>query len=363
MTKTKKTKKIRKNKTRKIKPVNIISNFESGNIIHKSSRINKNLKHIINLEIKEEPYPTFTKRKYKNWFYFKASNLTSKTKFIISKIRNYFNDWKGYTVCYSFNNKIWKRMKTKLDMKTKTLSWEINPKKSTIWFAFYPPYPFSRTKKLMKNMQVITHTKEKRPIYMKKLGNGPKRVWLISGQHSGETINSWMLEGFVKRVMERKSKLFKKFTFYIIANANPDGNVNGHWYVTRQGINLNRDWLHTKSREVKAIKKEMEKIGYDIVFDLHGDEGCKKHFLVHSHGCKPPYFDKINQLLNKKNKHFQIENYYDDVYMKGAKDTLDDYSRGITVEGCMKHPIYNHKTIQDEPLKIGKDLADVLAEI
>ena len=123
MTKTKKTKKIRKNKTRKIKPVNIISNFESGNIIHKSSRINKNLKHIINLEIKEEPYPTFTKRKYKNWFYFKASNLTSKTKFIISKIRNYFNDWKGYTVCYSFNNKIWKRMKTKLDMKTKTLSW------------------------------------------------------------------------------------------------------------------------------------------------------------------------------------------------------------------------------------------------
>ena len=33
---------------------------------------------------------------------------------------------------------------------------------------------------------------------MKKLGNGSKRIWLISGQHSGETINSWILEGFVK---------------------------------------------------------------------------------------------------------------------------------------------------------------------
>ena len=32
-----------------------------------------------------------------------------------------------------------------------------------------------------------------------------------------------------------------KFTFFIIPNANPDGNVNGHWYVTKQGINLNRD--------------------------------------------------------------------------------------------------------------------------
>jgi len=29
----------------------------------------------------------------------------------------------------------------------------------------------------------------------------------------------------------------------------------------------------------------------------------------------------------------------------------------------MKHPIYNHKTIQDEPLKIGKDLLDTLAEL
>ena len=44
--------------------------------------------------------------------------------------------------------------------------------------------------------------------------------------------------------------------------------------------------------------------------------------------------------------------------MKGAKDTLDDYSVEVLLwKGCMKHPIYNHKTIQDEPLKIGRDLA------
>tara|TARA_B100002019_G_scaffold167479_1_gene144881 strand:+ start:221 stop:1312 length:1092 start_codon:yes stop_codon:yes gene_type:complete len=363
MPKTKKNNKIRKNKTRKYKPIHISSNFESGNIIHKSSKCDSKLNHIIDLEIREEPYPKYTKRKYKNWFYFKATNIKSKTKFNINNIRNYFNDWKGYTVCYSYNNKTWKRMKTKLNIDKKRLSWEINPKKSTMWFAFYPPYPFSKSKKLLSNMQTIGYTKEKRPILMKKLGNGPKRVWLISGQHSGETINSWILEGFVKRVLERKLSLFKKFTFYIIPNANPDGNFNGHWYVTKQGINLNRDWLHTKSNEVKAIKKQMEKYGYDLVFDLHGDEGCKKHFLVHSYGCKPPYFDVINKKLNKKNRHFQLENYYDDVYMKGAKDTLDDYTRGITVEGCMKHPIYNHKTIQDEPLKIGKDLADVFTEL
>ena len=42
------------------------------------------------------------------------------------------------------------------------------------------------------------------PIYMKKIGSGEKKVWLVSGQHIQiETINSWILEGFVKRLMEK----------------------------------------------------------------------------------------------------------------------------------------------------------------
>ena len=33
------------------------------------------------------------------------------------------------------------------------------------------------------------------------------------------------------------------------------------------------------------------------------------------------------------------------------------------MEGCMKHPIYNHKTLQDEPIQIGKSLADILEKL
>ena len=40
--------------------------------------------------------------------------------------------------------------------------------------------------------------------FMKKIGTGDTKVWLVSGQHPGETINSWILEGFVKRIMEKK---------------------------------------------------------------------------------------------------------------------------------------------------------------
>ena len=51
MPKTKKNNKIRKNKTKKNKPIKISADFESGNIIHKSSKCDKNLNHIINLEM------------------------------------------------------------------------------------------------------------------------------------------------------------------------------------------------------------------------------------------------------------------------------------------------------------------------
>jgi len=359
MVKTKRYLKYKnKNKTKKnyIKKIIIDSNFESGNIKLISKKNNT-----INLEIENEPYPKNTKKKYQNWFYFKVSNITNKKlKFIIHNIRNFDNDWKGFNVCYSYDNNIWKRKKTKLN--NNNLSWNFLSKRKVVYFAYYPPYPFSKSKSLFKGSKIIGRTKDKNPILMKTFGNGHRKIWLISGQHPGETINSWMLEGFYKRMMERKNKLFKKYTFYIIPNANPDGNQRGHWYVTSKGINMNRDWDKFKSPEVKAIKKQIDNIGYFLVFDLHGDEGSKNHFLVELKN-KHPLFDKINKKLYKKNKHFQLENYYKGAYMKEVNDTLDEYTMGITVEGAMKHPIFNHKTIQDEALYIGKNIADTLMEI
>lgn len=358
MNKTIKKARKKKNKTLKknYKTIKISSNFESGNI----KFIKQNL-NTIHLEIKNEPYPKKTKKKFQNWFYFKVCNIKNKnTIFKINNINNYDNDWKGFNVCFSYDNKTWKRYTTKL--KKKTLTWQIKPEKNIIWFAYYPPYTFSKTKKLFKKSKIIGKTKDNNPVIMKRFGRGAKKVWLISGQHSGETINSWMLEGFYKRMMERKKELFKKYTFYIIPNANPDGNKRGYWYVTSKGINLNRDWNKFSAPETKAIKKQIDKIGYYLVLDLHGDEGTKNHFLVELTN-KHPVFDIFNKKLNQKNKHFQLDNYYKGSYMKEVNDTLDEYTMGITVEGAMKHGLFNHKTIQDEPLKIGKDIADIFVEI
>ena len=120
---------------------------------------------------------------------------------------------------------------------------------------------------------------------MKTIGNGPIIVWVIARQHPGETIGSWMMEGFLKRIKQFKKKISKKYTIKMIGNANPDGTILGYWYTNAKGENLNRDWLgKTKSKEIKCIKKEFEKTNRcDILLDFHGDEGSLKHFLVASY--------------------------------------------------------------------------------
>lgn len=362
MTKTKKRHLIsKKNKSRKIKPIKIKSNFDMGNI--KVLKINQKNK-LVELTIKHGPMERKNKKYgHDYWFYFKAENIKKNTRFYLKKLTSISDEWYKFDVCYSYDNKTWHRFPTHSTKTGSQISWKINPKKSTVWFAYYPPYPFSKSKKLFKGMKTLGYSKNRRPILMKKLGSGSKIVWVISGQHPGETIHSWMLEGFVKRLMERKSLMLKKYTFYIVPNLNPDGNIDGNWRYNSQGVNLNRDWIEAYSNEVKCLKNKMNMLGYDLVLDLHGDENCKKHFLVSSLNHKHYLHDKINKELNKKNKNFQIKNFYSEKMMSGVKDTLDDFSRGITIEGAMKHPIYNHKTLQDEPMKIGKDLVDILADI
>ena len=115
----------RKNKTRRRKEIIINSDFESGNIVHLSSTEN----NAVHLEIRGEKYEKKQTNKYRNWFYFKAKNVKQKTKFIIHDLKNFDDDWKGYTVCYSYDNKKWKRLPTKVDLKNLKMTWKINPKK------------------------------------------------------------------------------------------------------------------------------------------------------------------------------------------------------------------------------------------
>jgi len=364
-------KRLGKNKRKTIKrktikrksTIKILKNFPGGNISIISKKMDKT-KCLINLKIKNEPYKHNVKKKFQNWFYFKSCNIKDKQiKYTIRDVNNYDDDWKGFNVCYSYDNINWKRSPTKFVKKVNNVNkanieWDFKAKEDQVWFAYYPPYPFKRVQKLFGKSKIIGRSEKGRPIYMKKVGWGEKKVWIICGQHPGETINSWILEGFMEKLMERNQE---KYTFYIIPCLNPDGREMGHWYTNAKGVNLNRDWSDFKAKEPQCVKKQFLKYGFDLVIDLHGDEGVNHHFLAHSPKKKHPLHGKINERLNMKNKNFQLENYYiKNGHAQTLANTLDEYTVGITVEGAMKHKIGKHKTLQEEGIQLGRDLFDSL---
>tara|TARA_Y100000590_G_scaffold332973_1_gene378678 strand:- start:551 stop:1567 length:1017 start_codon:yes stop_codon:yes gene_type:complete len=330
--------------------VQVDSDFDSGNIEVLSID-----DHEINLKICDDPYPKYTKQKYNYWFYFKVSNIRGKRlKYNIKKIRNYENSWGGFRVAMSYDNKIWTRHSTKL--LGDQLTWVLKSKKNHVWFAYYVPHPFSRTKKMFKNSEIIGYSRNRNPIYMKTYGVGDKYIWIVARQHPGETIGSWILEGFMRKM----KYLRKAYTIKIIANANPDGTILGYWRLNKAGINLNRDWKKEKSPEVRCIKKVMmrEERGWDLCFDLHGDEAAFKHFVVRD-DTAGPLEDHIYELL--KTDRFQAH-HPSEHYSTAHGGTLGNrtgfaWLHPICIEGAMKHLLNGNKTLQEEPIKVGERLA------
>jgi len=360
----------RKRKTRKKAPIKISCNFDSGNIIHKKTKTIKD-KNIFTLEIKKDPYPKSVKKKYQNWYYFKVENAKGKKcKFIIENLVNIDNDWKGHNVVFTYNHKDFNRHPTVL--KNNTLSWEFTPKKNKVYFSYYVPYCLSRNYKLTSKLSKRSGIKKsilgksplKNKIEVLKFGKGDKNIFMIVRQHPGETISSWMFEGFISaffspRSTKMRNKLINKFTFHIFPLANPDGVALGHWYTQSHGHNCNRQWYITKCPEVKMIRNYIEKQGNGCLYiDLHGDEGCKRHFITGNGKEKDDKHSPYNffrKRMVEYNKHFQLKDYYT-VKLHKVHGTFDGaWNNSLTVEGCMKHS-YNRQSLELEPLKIGKHL-------
>ena len=352
--KTRKKRNKRKNKTRKCKNKwSVSTNFDAGNIIKKRCETIDNI-NIYTLEIKKDPYPKFTKKKYQNWYYFQVNNVKGKKcKFIIENLVNIDNDWKSHNVVYTYDNRQFYRHPTKLNEKKNCISWEFKPKKNKIWFSYYVPYSRKRVYNLNSKIAkrkgvskiILGRTSLNNKIELLRFGKGLKHIFMIARQHPGETIGSWMLEGFLKSLFSTSFKqqsniLFDKFTFHIISMVNPDGVQLGHWYTQKHGHNCNREWVKKSCPEVKMISKYMKKYEGSLYFDFHGDEGCKKHFFTTCDSTKKDKdssWDFFRNRMKHYNKYFDKEDYYKKAAHK-VHGTFDCcWNNSLTLEGCMKH--------------------------
>jgi hypothetical protein len=119
----------------------------------------------------------------------------------------------------------------------------------------------------------FAESNEGRPIFLSKLGTGPKRVLLWSQMHGDEpTHTAVMLDLFSyllqQTVRPQADEILKHCTLLYIPMLNPDG-AEAVMRFNAQGIDVNRDWRRLATPEGRALLKAAKTLKPQFGFNLH----------------------------------------------------------------------------------------------
>jgi len=109
---------------------------------------------------------------------------------------------------------------------------------------------------------------EGREIPLLTIGNpkAQKSIVLSARVHPGETVSSFIMEGFIKELLSQSEfakSLRRKYLFKIVPMINPDGVVRGNYRFSAAGYDLNRRWKHcyeSSHPEIYHLKTMIKKL-------------------------------------------------------------------------------------------------------
>lgn len=300
------------------------SNYDSGNIdvVAITTPVDDNLgastlwTHDLDLRIHPDPFCDSDKREHFQWFYFRVSNCADETLNV--RITNagqasYPRAWKGYNVCASYDKKRWFRVPTSYDAEAGVLAWTHKPDKGAVFYAFFAPYSYEQHQSLVAEMQcdplvsleMLAETLDGHDLDLLRVGQegeGKRRIWVIGRQHPGESMAEFLIEGLLRRLLDRHDptsrSLLQSCVFYVVPCMCPDGVFRGHLRTNAAGANLNREWANPRaevSPEALAVRNTMDEVGVDFLVDVHGDEELPYNFLVDSRGI-PAWGPRMQKL-------------------------------------------------------------------
>ncbi|MFX0203763.1 MAG: M14 family zinc carboxypeptidase [Candidatus Hodarchaeota archaeon] len=90
-------------------------------------------------------------------------------------------------------------------------------------------------------VDIAGYTLENRPLYIAKIGQGPKKMWIQGRIHGDEPYGNDTCLEFLKTLLSSDKVLLDEMTFWIIPCYNPDGSEL-FWRGNALGVDLNRDW-------------------------------------------------------------------------------------------------------------------------
>ena len=258
----------------------IDTNFESGSVEFVSfDETQKNLSlHLIKNQ----------KGKTNHWFYFKVTNVYDDfTIFIHNANESIFkNGWKGYYPFISYDGVCWERYDRCFEETGESISIPINNIRKDFFFAWYEPYSVNRLKELAtqitQNTQAVVEKKNN--FYAVKFVNENKPTVLITArQHPGETMASFFIEGFLKKLIDNSTEskeLLERFNFQIYPLVNTDGVIKGTHRTDFAGNDYNIKWYSSFIENIEIIKKDLRKDTF-LFLDIHGDEVSKINYAYY----------------------------------------------------------------------------------
>ncbi|MDO5686430.1 MAG: M14-type cytosolic carboxypeptidase [Neisseria sp.] len=281
---------------------------------------------------------------FKQWFYFRvqgAAYCPCRMDFGDVTDSAYPDGWEDYQAVASYDRQNWFRVPTTFE--NGCLNIEHTPLANSIYYAYFEPYSYEQHLNLLGEAQSsglcqiedLGSTSEGRDINLLTIGNqtaSDVKIWVIARQHPGETMASWLMEGFLSRLLDHQDAsaraLLDVATVYVVPHMNPDGAVHGNLRSNAQGANLNREWENPtleRSPEVYVVREKMHEIGVDLFLDIHGDEALPYVFVAGTEGV-PNYSPRIAALESLFKNAFRAAcpDFQDEVgYPKDAPNTAN----------------------------------------
>ncbi|MBL8700340.1 MAG: hypothetical protein JNK67_18335 [Alphaproteobacteria bacterium] len=272
----------------------IDGNFDGGNIEVRDATDPA----AIRLAIRPDRYSH-----YFQWFAFRVVGARGKPcRFILENAAEsgYPAGWSGYRAVGAHDARSWRRLDTHYADGRLVIT--ATPDSDVFWIAYFGLYTeadhaafLARTLRDERaRLRVLGSTLDGRSMDLLTIGtpgNGKRNIWVIARQHSGETMASWFVDGFVARLLDRSDAvaqdLLRRCVFHVVPNMNPDGSRRGHLRCNAAGVDLNREWATPRpgrSPEVFLVRARMLETGVDGFLDVHGDEVCPHNFLIGSQG-------------------------------------------------------------------------------
>ena len=160
-----------------------------------------------------------------------------------------------------------------------------------IFVSMNYPYTYTRILKLLESQptSLLCETPLGYKNHFLRIGaiTSPKfKIICIARQHPGETVSSYVMEGFLKFILSDSIEsqwLKRNCEVIVVPMVNIDGVQLGNFRCDIFGSDLNRVWKGGQHPIISEIKKLIREEGVKYFFDLHGHSKKKNTF---SYGCR-----------------------------------------------------------------------------